>query len=81
MFTDAQRYRDNALECDRLALQCVDPQNRLAYMKLAREWRSLARDADRGFGQPLRSEARSFAPRDDPARRDDPPGPDKKSQN
>jgi hypothetical protein len=45
--SDAQRYRENAAECDRLALKSVGESTRLAFSKMAAEWRALAADAAR----------------------------------
>jgi hypothetical protein len=45
--SDADRYRQNAAECDRLAERSTDPDNRDGFRKLAREWFRLARDAER----------------------------------
>ncbi|HEY3811603.1 MAG TPA: hypothetical protein VGL66_00130 [Caulobacteraceae bacterium] len=45
--SDADRYRQNAAECERLAERSTDPDNRDGFRKLAGEWRRLARDAER----------------------------------
>lgn len=48
--SDAARYRQNAAECERLAERSSDPDNRDGFLRLAREWRSLARDLERTTG-------------------------------
>ena len=45
--SDAQRYRENAAECERLALKSVGESTRLSFHKMAAEWRTLAADAER----------------------------------
>ena len=50
--SDAPRYRENAAECERLAGRSSDPDNRQGFLRLAHEWRSLAREAERSFGTP-----------------------------
>ena len=45
--SDAQRYRENAAECDRLALKSASEGTRAAFRKMAAEWRGLAADAER----------------------------------
>jgi hypothetical protein len=45
--SDAQRYRENAAECERLALKSVGEGTRLSFQKMAAEWRALAAQADR----------------------------------
>jgi hypothetical protein len=50
--SDAARYRQNAAECERLAGRSSDPDNCEGFLRLAREWRTLAREAERSFGTP-----------------------------
>jgi hypothetical protein len=50
--SDAQRYRENAAECERLALKSVGESTRLSFRKMAAEWRALAADAERREGPP-----------------------------
>jgi hypothetical protein len=45
--SDAQRYRENAAECERLALKSVGESTRASFRKMAAEWRALAADAER----------------------------------
>ncbi|HEY3811885.1 MAG TPA: hypothetical protein VGL66_01570 [Caulobacteraceae bacterium] len=45
--SDADRYRQNAAECDRLAQKATDDGARLAFRQMASEWRALAADAAR----------------------------------
>jgi hypothetical protein len=59
--SDSQRYRENAAECERLALKSVGESTRLSFSKMAAEWRALAADA-----------ARREAPSPPPAQRGDP---------
>jgi hypothetical protein len=59
--SDADRYRQNAAECDRLARKAADDRMRMAFRQLASEWRALAADA-----------ARREAPRQPPPPSDDP---------
>ncbi len=49
--SDAQRYRENAAECERLALKSVGESTRLSFQKMAAEWRALAADAARREGR------------------------------
>jgi hypothetical protein len=53
--SDAARYRQNAAECERSADRSSDPENREGFLRLAREWRSLAREADRNIRAPSSS--------------------------
>ena len=48
--SDAQRYRENAVECDRLAVKSVGEATRAAFRKMAAEWRALAADAEKREG-------------------------------
>ena len=47
METDAQRFREEAEECRKLAYRAINPLDKEAWLKLAAEWIKLAQGADR----------------------------------
>lgn len=50
--SDAARYRENAAECERLAVKSVGEPTRAAFRKMAAEWRALAADVERRQAPP-----------------------------
>jgi hypothetical protein len=66
--SDAQRYRENAAECERLAQKSVGETTRASFTQMAAEWRSLAANAERREG--------AFKPPMAPANTDEPPKAD-----
>ncbi|HEY3811595.1 MAG TPA: hypothetical protein VGL66_00090 [Caulobacteraceae bacterium] len=47
--SDVATYLRQAVQCEQAARKCANLGNREAYLKLARQWRTLARDAGIAF--------------------------------
>ena len=63
--SDAQRYRENAAECERLASRSVGEPTRLAFKKMAQEWRVMAEKAEGREGViPVAPAANTDEPKD-----------------
>lgn len=52
-YTEPSEYLHAAAQCEEAARQCMSMSNRNAYLRLARQWRALAREAARPFHAPF----------------------------
>jgi hypothetical protein len=64
-YTEPPEYLQEAARCEEAARKCMSAANRKAYLKLAKEWRALAREAARPFHAPLGAVSNDCAPADD----------------
>ena len=62
--SDAAGYLHEAAQCEQAARKCRNPVNRDAYLRLAHQWRTLAKDAGGGEARPAASNDRSRADRE-----------------